>query len=104
MNMKRLVPVGLGLLLFTLGCADSSGLITETKERNAMTTTPSNAVTVPITQPHVERRRLSPDDVRQVAPALERYTQERLYGEVWKRADLSPRDRSIVTVAALVAR
>lgn len=47
---------------------------------------------------------LSPEDVRQVAPALEKYTQERLYGEVWKRPGLSPRDRSIVTIAALIAR
>jgi len=43
-------------------------------------------------------------DVRSVAPALEKYTQERLLGEVWKRPDLSPRDRSLVTLAALVAR
>src|SRR3954453_17263305 len=74
------------------------------KELNAMATTDSISATEVDPQPHVERRRLSPDDVRQVAPALERYTQERLYGEVWKRPDLSPRDRSIVTVAALIAR
>jgi 4-carboxymuconolactone decarboxylase len=39
-----------------------------------------------------------------IAPALEHYTQDLLLGEVWKRPDLSPRDRSIVTVAVLVAR
>jgi hypothetical protein len=55
-------------------------------------------------QPDVGARRLSLEDVRSVAPALEKYTQERLYGEVWKRPGLSPRDRSIVTVAALIAR
>src|SRR4051812_35138690 len=44
------------------------------------------------------------DDVRSVAPALEKYTQHRLLGEVWKRPGLSERDRSIVTVAVLVAR
>ena len=44
------------------------------------------------------------DDVRMVAPALERYTQARLLGEVWKRPGLAPRDRSIVTLAALIAR
>jgi 4-carboxymuconolactone decarboxylase len=44
------------------------------------------------------------DEARSVAPAVERYTQERLYGEVWKRPDLSPRDRSVVTLAALIAR
>ena len=44
------------------------------------------------------------DDVRAVAPALEKYTQDRLLGEVWKRPGLSVRDRSLVTVAVLVAR
>jgi 4-carboxymuconolactone decarboxylase len=44
------------------------------------------------------------DDVRSVAPALEKYTQDRLLGEVWKRPGLSARDRSIVTLAVLVAR
>src|SRR3954462_11748229 len=55
-------------------------------------------------RPNVAGRRLSPEDVRRVAPALDKYTQERLYGEVWKRPGLSSRDRSIVTVAALIAR
>ena len=44
------------------------------------------------------------NDIRVVAPALEKYTQDRLMGEVWKRPGLSPRDRSVVTLAALVAR
>jgi 4-carboxymuconolactone decarboxylase len=44
------------------------------------------------------------NDVRAVAPALDKYTQNRLLGEVWKRPGLAPRDRSIVTLAALVAR
>jgi 4-carboxymuconolactone decarboxylase len=39
-----------------------------------------------------------------VAPALEHYTHDLLLGDVWKRPDLSLRDRSIVTVAVLVAR
>jgi 4-carboxymuconolactone decarboxylase len=43
-------------------------------------------------------------DVRMVSPALERYTQGPLLGDLWKRPDLSPRDRSIVTVAVLIAR
>ncbi len=47
---------------------------------------------------------LAPDDVRSVAPALERYARERLMGDVWKRPGLAPRDRSIVTLAALIAR
>jgi len=44
------------------------------------------------------------EDVRQVAPQLAAYTQDRLLGDVWKRPGLAPRDRSIVTLAALIAR
>ncbi len=44
------------------------------------------------------------DDVLRVAPALARYTQGVLLGDLWKRPDLSPRDRSLVTVAVLIAR
>lgn len=57
-----------------------------------------------VQQPNTERRRMSPAQVREVAPALEQYTQQHLYGEVWKRLGLSKRDRSLVTVAALIAR
>ena len=38
-----------------------------------------------------------------VAPALADYTDTVLFGDVWKRPGLSPRDRSLITVAALVA-
>jgi 4-carboxymuconolactone decarboxylase len=47
---------------------------------------------------------LTYEDVRKVAPALEAYTQNRLLGEVWKRPGLAPRDRSMVTLAVLIAR
>jgi 4-carboxymuconolactone decarboxylase len=38
-----------------------------------------------------------------IAPALGEYTDKVLFGDVWKRPGLAPRDRSLVTVAALVA-
>jgi len=38
-----------------------------------------------------------------LAPALATYTDEVLFGDLWERPDLSPRDRSLVTVTALVA-
>src|SRR5580704_3316711 len=47
---------------------------------------------------------LTYEDVRQVAPQLAAYTQDRLLGDVWMRPGLAPRDRSIVTLAALIAR
>jgi 4-carboxymuconolactone decarboxylase len=47
---------------------------------------------------------LTPEHLRAVAPALENYRQNALLGDLWKRPGLSPRDRSIVTLAALIAR
>jgi 4-carboxymuconolactone decarboxylase len=47
---------------------------------------------------------VSSDDVRMVAPALEKYTREQLLEGLWRRPGLSPRDRSIITVSALIAR
>ena len=47
---------------------------------------------------------LGREDLQIVAPALDKYAQERLLGEIWKRPGLAPRDRSIVTLAALIAR
>ena len=44
------------------------------------------------------------EDLHTIAPALERYAQATLLGDVWKRSGLSARDRSIVTLAALIAR
>ena len=37
------------------------------------------------------------------APGMVHYTDEVLFDEVWERPDLSARDRSLVTVAALTA-
>lgn len=38
-----------------------------------------------------------------IAPALAKYTDNVLFGDVWERPQLSPRDRSLVTVSCLVA-
>lgn len=51
-----------------------------------------------------QRGPLSDTDIEAVSPALGRYASTRLAGDLWKRNDLSPRDRSLVTVAAVIAR
>ena len=38
-----------------------------------------------------------------VAPGVVQYTTDYLFRDLWLRPDLAPRDRSLVTVAALVA-
>ncbi|WP_027548189.1 carboxymuconolactone decarboxylase family protein [Bradyrhizobium sp. WSM2254] len=44
------------------------------------------------------------EDIRAVAPALEKYAKGVVLGDLWKRPGMSPRDRSIVTIAGLIAR
>jgi 4-carboxymuconolactone decarboxylase len=59
----------------------------------------NEANTMASLQPTVSRA-----DIQAVAPALDKYTYERLLADVWKRSGLNVRDRSIITVAALIAR
>ncbi|TCP76081.1 4-carboxymuconolactone decarboxylase [Rhizobium sp. PP-CC-2G-626] len=44
------------------------------------------------------------EDMKAVSPALADYTATSAIGDVWKRPGLAPRDRSVITVAALIAR
>lgn len=46
----------------------------------------------------------TPADAVLVSPAMAHNTSSLLIGEVWKRPGLSPRDRSLITVAVLIAR
>ncbi len=43
------------------------------------------------------------NEVRQVIPRLIELTETLLYPDIWERPGLSKRDRSLITVAALVA-
>ena len=43
------------------------------------------------------------DEVRKVAPKLIELSEKVVYGDVWERPELSKRDRSLITVAALIA-
>lgn len=48
-------------------------------------------------------RRARVDRIARLAPGLAHYTNEVLFGEVWRRPGLAARDRSLATVATLVA-
>lgn len=39
----------------------------------------------------------------EIAPAFVRYSEDVLFGDVWRRGELSLRDRSLITIAALMA-
>jgi 4-carboxymuconolactone decarboxylase len=43
------------------------------------------------------------DDLKAVAPEFGKLTQDFLFGDIWKRPGLSPRDKSLITVTCLVA-
>jgi 4-carboxymuconolactone decarboxylase len=47
--------------------------------------------------------RVAPPDMQAITPPLAAYTDDVLFGDVWKRTELGTRDRSLVTVAALIA-
>ena len=46
---------------------------------------------------------LATDSLKDVAPHLSELTTDLLFGKIWERPGLSKRDRSLITVAALVA-
>lgn len=50
-----------------------------------------------------QRPSVAPPAMQQVAPQLASYTDNVLFGDVWVRTQLSPRDRSLVTLSALIA-
>lgn len=43
------------------------------------------------------------DDLAAIAPEFAQLTQDFLFGDIWERPGLSPRDKSLVTVTCLVA-
>jgi hypothetical protein len=87
---RSLVKSGLALSIMALWKIEPS----EAQEKNMAENKKDGSLTTVLTY----------NDVRSVSPALERYTRGPLLEGVWKRNGLSPRDRSVVTVAALIAR
>jgi 4-carboxymuconolactone decarboxylase len=80
--------VAVAMLVLSLGCAGCSQIERKADMQSSNPRSPVNVL----------------DGMHTVSPALERYTTEVLLGDVWKRPQLSARDRSIVTLAVLIAR
>ena len=53
--------------------------------------------------PEPEQETVAQRLIGDFAPKLAELTDDVLFGDVWARPELSPRDRSLVTVAALIA-
>jgi 4-carboxymuconolactone decarboxylase len=43
------------------------------------------------------------NDLKAIAPEFAKLTQDLLFGDIWARPGLSPRDKSLITVTCLVA-
>lgn len=50
-----------------------------------------------------QRPSVAPKNMQAIAPALAEYTDKVLFGDMWIRSELTPRERSLVTVSALIA-
>ncbi|MFF7378344.1 carboxymuconolactone decarboxylase family protein [Streptomyces massasporeus] len=50
-----------------------------------------------------DRKKFAPPAIQEFAPKLAEVTDTVLFGDIWERPGLSPRDRSLVTVTALAA-
>jgi 4-carboxymuconolactone decarboxylase len=68
-----------------------------------MTATALSALAAGAAAEAQERPSVAPKNMQVIAPALADYTDEVLFGDVWVRPDLIPRDRSLVTVSVLIA-
>ena len=58
----------------------------------------------PFAQTSAQDTAMTKADIHVVSPALDRYARETNANDLWKRGDLNARDRSVVTLAALIAR
>ncbi len=92
--MKRLVATSLAISVLSLGAL----LYLVASAWRA----PEKADAVP--KHDIRYPTITTKEISMVSPALDRYTQDTVRGGLWKRSGLSPRDRGIVTLAALVAR
>jgi 4-carboxymuconolactone decarboxylase len=65
--------------------------------------TPTNAPRTPQEYDMAQEPSAAQQAIGDVAPKLADLTDQVLFGDVWERPGLSPRDRSLVTVTALIA-
>jgi 4-carboxymuconolactone decarboxylase len=85
--------------LLTFGAiASAEGMSTPAYAQAATSPPPAPSVFDPSPQPTPAQRLMG-----DIAPKLAELTDDVLFGDVWERSQLSKRDRSLVTVSALIA-
>lgn len=97
-------------LAFYSGWGNAASAVSVTKE--VFTARKIGAHHLPPASPHLlpldkdaekKRAAIVGEQFGKVAPGLVQYTTELLFNDLWLRPDLAPRDRSLVTVSALIA-
>lgn len=61
------------------------------------------AIAAPASAQQARSGSVAPPAMQRIAPGLAGYTDDVLFGDVWRRPQLAPRDRSLVTLAVLIA-
>jgi 4-carboxymuconolactone decarboxylase len=95
--MKLLTATLISLAIIASASAQDSQAIKITR-RGSQTSRQGPATPAPVARP-----RPSQGAIGDFAPKLAELTDDVLYGDVWERLQLSKRDRSLVTVSALIA-
>ncbi len=87
---------------FPAGTA-SAALLGEVLDARGLSLAPAAGAPLALDPDREAARRAAVARVAPLAPGLAHYTDALLFGEVWRRPGLAPRDRSLATVAALIA-
>jgi 4-carboxymuconolactone decarboxylase len=82
--------------------------VSDEQYNGAITQTPAQGQVQPAPQPPPSNRpqgtpRPSGELQQRIAPGMATLTDEVLFGDVWRRPELSSRDRSLVTISVLIA-
>jgi 4-carboxymuconolactone decarboxylase len=82
--------------------------VSDEQYNGAITQTPAHGQVQPAPQTPPSNRpqgtpRPSGELQQRIAPGMATLTDEVLFGDVWRRPELSPRDRSLVTISVLIA-
>jgi len=73
------------------------------EEAMKATSAAAAALAIAIPAEAQDRPSVAPKNMQAIAPALAGYTDRVLFGDVWVRPELAPRDRSFVTLSVLIA-
>jgi 4-carboxymuconolactone decarboxylase len=99
-GIRTSTSLGTTMLALAILASPTAAQTRTSRAAGDSTTTSQSGRSSGMTQDSTPRRGPYAD----IAPALDDITQQVLFGQVWERPGLSKRDRSLITVATLVAQ